>query len=51
MAGGIECSYTCSAELNKSNLKFYGPLNKAFWACKGFSGIKFDSGADVHDSL
>ena len=37
-----------SAELNRSNLKFYGPFNKAFWAREGFSGIKFNSDADVH---
>lgn len=44
----MERSYTHSAELNKSNFKFYGSLNKAFWACEGFSEIKLDSDADFH---
>lgn len=34
------------AELNKSNLKFYRPFNKIFWAREVFSGIKFNSDAD-----
>lgn len=37
-----------SAELSKSDLKIYGSVNKAFWALEGFSGIKFNSDADVH---
>lgn len=37
-----------SAELNKSNLKFYGPFSKAFWAHEGFCGLKFNSDGDVH---
>lgn len=35
------------AELNKSNLKFNGPFNKAFWACERFSGIGFKGSTDV----
>lgn len=37
-----------SAEPNKSNLKLYGPFNKAFWAYEEFFGIQVNSDANVH---
>lgn len=46
--GGRNRAQLHSAELNKSNLKCYGPFDKAFWACERFSGIKFNRDADVY---